>query len=541
MLVGAITLLAVLARVVPFGDALYGDELSAYFVVTGHGIGGILDLVQSDQEVTPPLFFLLARSLQGIGDPAESLRWVPMISGVASVPLTYLLGTRTLNRRAALVGAALMALSPFLIFYSTEGRPYALLMLLCLGSTLALLRAIDGGGWPWWTVYALLSCATMYTHYTGAFLLAGQAAWALAYHRGAWQEIVGSNVVAAVGWLPWLSGYRADQESPGSALIGVLQPFGLDTFRTDVLHWAVGHPLTVLSVRDMPGDRALVPIALGLAIGLVAIVVEVVRGRWRVRLPGASVSLVLILALSSPVLAGLYSAVGESVFLPRNLIASSPGLALLLALLVTHPRPRLVWVPATALLVVGFAVASARMLEDASQRPDYEGVAAFIEERDGSSAVTVDSPGLSPGPFTQLDVALAPGEPEQQAAALRLGRPSHAAELRADQPKGPGQFALLPIASPKAIARRAVRRADGEPIFFVNPGDLTLAELRGDLGPGADPATRARAAFAAESDAAAFARALPSSYRAIETRTFPGLFGYGTLSVYKLTLEPSDS
>jgi uncharacterized membrane protein len=65
----------------------------------------------------------------------------------------------TVGARAAVVGCALVALFPFLIFYSTEARPYALLVLLILLSTLALLRAVRAGGLGWWAAYAVFACA----------------------------------------------------------------------------------------------------------------------------------------------------------------------------------------------------------------------------------------------------------------------------------------------------------------------------------------------------------------------------------------------
>jgi Dolichyl-phosphate-mannose-protein mannosyltransferase len=534
LLLGAITTVGILLRVPSFSDSLNGDELATYYVVTDHGFDRIIEIVRGDQEVTPPLYLLLAGLTQGIGDQMDSLRWVPLLSGIASIPLTYALGVQLVARRAALTAAAIMALSPFLIFYSTEARAYAPAMLFALGSTFALVRAARGGRRWWWALYAALSCAAMYTHYTVAFVLAGQAVWALVYHRDAWRWLIGSNIAAAIAWAPWLSSYQADQDSPGAQLIGILQPFGFDAFKTDVLHWAFGHPLTLLSVREMPGNWAIGLIALGLAIAVAGIGWEMVR-QGRVGLPGEGVSLVFILALSTPVLAALYSAVSVSVFLPRNLISSSPGLALALGLIVTRPRARAVWVSATAALVAGFAVAGARMLADDSDRADYKGVASFIADRGGGPLTTVDSPGLSPGPLSQLDVAFAPGKAEpRDAAALRLGRPTRAAQLRASQPGGPGQFAVLPIPSPASIARQAVRRANGRPIFLVNPGDFTFSEIRGELGSGSSPEARAHSFAAPATDLGAFARALPRDYAVAATKVFPGLFGPGDVSVYVL-------
>ena len=111
--------------------------------------------------------------------PPELLRLPSLLAGVAAIPLTYLLGARTIGRPAAVVGATLVALSPFQILFSTEARSFALLMLLTLLSTHRLAAGDRGeacrvvGG-----LRRLLACATMYANYTSVFLLAGQFLWA---------------------------------------------------------------------------------------------------------------------------------------------------------------------------------------------------------------------------------------------------------------------------------------------------------------------------------------------------------------------------
>lgn len=489
-------------------------------MTTGHSIGQVIDIVQGPQEVTPPLYPIVAGLTQGIGDSLNSLRWVSLLAGVACIPLTYLLGVRTVGRRAALVGAGVMALSPFMIFYATEARAYALMMLLVLGSSLALLQALEGPRRRWWALYAALSCAAMYTHYTAAFVLLGQAAWALGFHRHAWKWLVGANVAAAVAYLPWLSSYQADKDSPGADLIGVLQPFGLDAFTQDVLHWAVSHPGLNFSVREMPGDVALALMALALVIAAAVTAVELLSRERALRRPGEGVILVLVLAAVTPVLAGIYSAVDVSIFLPRNLIAGSPGLALVLGWVVTLPRQRVAYVAASVLLLAGFGIGGARLLDAEGQRTDYKAAARFIAERGGPGSVTVDLPGNSPGPLSQLDAAAAPGEPSpRRPAILRLGRAPRAAQLEV------GPFAAPPAPAAAAIARQAVRKAGarGE-IFLVYPGRSSLADLRretpGGLGAG-------------------FLAALGPDYRAVEARSFPGFFGLRPVTVYVLRRDPN--
>ncbi len=78
----------------------------------------------------------------------EMLRLPALIGGIGTIPLVYLIGTRTVGRGAALLATALTTLSPFMIYYSAEARGYGLMIFLLLGSTLAMLLAVDRGEPP---------------------------------------------------------------------------------------------------------------------------------------------------------------------------------------------------------------------------------------------------------------------------------------------------------------------------------------------------------------------------------------------------------
>ena len=94
------------------------------------------------------------------------MRLVSVLAGTAIIPLSFVLGRWTVGVRAGVVAAALVALGPFMIYYSTEARPYALLILLVLLSTLSLLRALSSERSRWWVAYAVFACAAAYTHFT---------------------------------------------------------------------------------------------------------------------------------------------------------------------------------------------------------------------------------------------------------------------------------------------------------------------------------------------------------------------------------------
>src|ERR1700694_6022519 len=120
LIVGAITLVGLLVRLPSFGNSIAGDETSTYWIVIGHSLSQVMRLIKPPQEVSPPLYFVVAWATKGfLGDSASSLLLISLLTGTAAMPLTYLLGMRLVGRRgAALVATSLMAVAPFMIYYS---------------------------------------------------------------------------------------------------------------------------------------------------------------------------------------------------------------------------------------------------------------------------------------------------------------------------------------------------------------------------------------------------------------------------------------
>ena len=61
-------------------------------------------------------------SLQWGGDSTVLVRLPSLVLGTAAIPVVFLLGRRVAGTRVGLFAAAILALSPFAIFYSTEAR-----------------------------------------------------------------------------------------------------------------------------------------------------------------------------------------------------------------------------------------------------------------------------------------------------------------------------------------------------------------------------------------------------------------------------------
>ena len=143
LVVLAMVVVGGILRFVVARQDLFGDELATYWVVSTRGLRGVVETVSTTAEITPPLSFVLSWLTTRLGLSPELVRLPALVAGIASIPLVYAVGMRTVGRSAAVLGAALTTLSPFMIFYSAEARGYGVLMGLLLLSTLALLLAID--------------------------------------------------------------------------------------------------------------------------------------------------------------------------------------------------------------------------------------------------------------------------------------------------------------------------------------------------------------------------------------------------------------
>lgn len=539
-MVGGVTAVGLALRLPSLGNSLFGDELSSYFIVTGHSLERVLYILNGHTvELSPPLYFVAAWLVERLGDSVHALRLVSLLAGTAAIPMTYLLGRWTVSCRAGVAGAAVMALSPYLIFYSTEARAYALLTLLLLASTLALLKALRDGGRSWWTTYAVCSCAAMYTHYIAAFVLLAQVIWAWSAHHEARKPLIASNFAAAIAFLPWLPVLVKDYHSPGTRVIGFLHPFGLQAVRTNIGHWAIGHPYLPLS--SVPGPVALAMLVSGCAAGVIGIILSVRQnsGRDLLRRPRSAPVLAIVLTLAMPLGLILYSLLGTSVWDERNLIASWPGLAVVIGAIITSGHGLLRAV--TVCFVTGaFAIGAYNLLSADNQRPDYRAAVAFIDRTGARRDPIAELPGPSPGPLSEVDAALAGYGPwmHQRRPVLRVGQASREAVLRA------APYAALPPPSARALDEQAARQARGSKLFVVSFGDApaSAVENAGRLNP--------RVAFGPVFGSGVtgfllgleFARlppfisALPAGFRLIQIKTFPGFLG---VSVYVFSDRPN--
>ena len=208
-----LTLLGFGLRVAVSQQDLFADELSTYWIVATHDLGGVISTVNSDAEITPPLSFVVAWLSTQVHLSPEWLRAPSVLAGTLTIPLVFWVGARTVGRGAGLLAAALTTLAPFMVYYSAEARGYAVMIALVTLSTLAMLLAVDGRRWAW-ALYAAASAAAVYTHYTSVFVLAAQALWVLWAHPEARRPALIANAAAAAAYLPWVGDFATTSTRP---------------------------------------------------------------------------------------------------------------------------------------------------------------------------------------------------------------------------------------------------------------------------------------------------------------------------------------
>ena len=382
--VGLLTVVAFVLRLSSLGDSVFGDEILLLARVDDRGLGAMLDQVH-DLESTPPFHFILAWAGTKIAsDPVTGIRLPSLLLGPATVPLVYLAGRRALGESAGVVGAAVVALSPFAIFYGSEGRAYATLAFLVAASLVCLLRAVEGGRTGWWVAWALACVLVLYTHYTGVYVLLAEGAWALIAHPARRRALLLASAGVVLAYLPWIPSFLTQSDDNASNRIDSFAPLSPGSFFRDWLKSVDGHPF--IPLRELPGRTAEIVFCAVVAVALAVAVVRLLRDRDR---PRDGLVLVAAVALATPLGLLLYSLVAKSIVLPRNMIASLPAMALVVGWALTALGRRAAPL-AVALALGSLCVGTVAVVKDENRRPPFEDAARFIDARAQPDDAVID-------------------------------------------------------------------------------------------------------------------------------------------------------
>ena len=403
--VAAASLLHLVLGAIRLGsESVWLDELMSIQMATGTWTnlwGWFLFLPEQH-----PLYYLLLRPwLAVLGDSAVALRSLSLLFGVATVPLMYLLGRDLVDARTGVVSAFLMALSPFWIFYSQEGRMYTLLVLLVCVSTWLFVRhlaARDSGAPASLAWYWVVSALGMYTHFFFVFVLFSHAAVYL-FDRASWRQritdILRLGVPVFLAYLPWLImlavGLSGEQEWKSVRTVLFAVPYTFVRFAVGYGTFVANYQWQEHVVELLRDDWAVLTLAVASHAALV------LPGLWAWRALGPSARRVLVATLVVPLLLPLVLSVitilaGERYFmvvLPVYLIALATGLVHLLR---EEGRARWLGVLGGAVLAMVTAyTVQAHYLNPEAGKEQWNDVVAELEARVGEDDPVFVAPAMS--------------------------------------------------------------------------------------------------------------------------------------------------
>ncbi|HEV3213046.1 MAG TPA: glycosyltransferase family 39 protein [Acidimicrobiales bacterium] len=185
----------------------------------------------------PPLYYYLLHVWMGaFGHSDAAIRSLSGLFGVLALPLFWWVVRRGFGRVEALAALAVLASSPFAVYFATETRMYSLVVLLVvagIGAVQALLSKPTG---PRAALLAVITALLLYTHYWALYLLVVVGCWLLLVavrgtdprRRGGAYGLA-ALVAGSVAWLPWVPTFlyqRAHTGTPWSAAPTLAAAFG---------------------------------------------------------------------------------------------------------------------------------------------------------------------------------------------------------------------------------------------------------------------------------------------------------------------------
>jgi mannosyltransferase len=380
---GAVAIATAIGGVLRFAtlDAkgFWQDEIATLAVIGG-GLGDVLSSV-ADFERAPPVYYVVAWAWTAVfGDGEVGARSLSAVAGTAAIPIAYVAGRELVSRRIGAIAAALVAVNPFLIWYSQEARPFALLVAL---SALALVffgRALRTGRQRDVALWALTSGLALATHYFAAFPFAAEAAWLLSISKLRRPAIAGTAAVGVLGAA--LIPLAVEQQSR----------FSTDDFITDLslASRALEVPPSFLIGFEVPYPASIVFAGLAGSLAIVAVVLLLRRAgpaEHRGALICASIG---VAGIGLPLLIALF---GLDVFYYRNVIAALVPLIVTFAAGFGASRAQPVGLAACGVLVALLAALSvATASEDKYGRESWREAAAALGDPEGPRAIVSTPP-----------------------------------------------------------------------------------------------------------------------------------------------------
>jgi uncharacterized membrane protein len=187
----------------------YDETVSAYLAT--QSLGSLI--AHTARDIHPPLYYIWLHFWQGlVGSNEFSLAFLSLFWGLVLIASTATFARWLGGNHIGLVTAALVALSPFNVWYSQEVRMYTLGTTFGVWSLMALWRMLTGQRMKkrWMGLWLFSAVMGLYTLYYFAFLLLWEAifvAWSLWRHKATierWRRWLILALMSLLFWAPWI-------------------------------------------------------------------------------------------------------------------------------------------------------------------------------------------------------------------------------------------------------------------------------------------------------------------------------------------------
>lgn len=346
-------------------QSLWYDEWLTSSAVSG-GVRQILRHVEKREGIAPTYFLLMHGWVRLFGAGETALRSVSALAGTATVAVAYAIARELgLRRATARVAAFLVAVSPMLVWYSQEARPYSIVAFLGALSFLTFVRVRNRGRRQDFLVWALVCACTVAFHYFAAFIVATEAMALLLSRRDQWREVLLSCV-------------------PGAVVLSALAPVAAIQYsHTENRQWISGFGLryrlseagrSALVGPSPPSGRLWIAAAMIAALAALLIVTRTSHAERR------AAALTIAVAGGAVVLPLGAVVIGVDVVLARYLIASLVPLVVAASIgLATHRARWIGGAAAVVLCAISLTVVVAVARDPRLQKPDWRAVARVFE------------------------------------------------------------------------------------------------------------------------------------------------------------------
>lgn len=144
------------------GQSLWNDEIKSF----NYASRSVWEIVTIPfwRDTHQPLYYLVLHFFLPLGNNEAILRLISLIFGVLSIGLFYMILKDFLEENYGLLGALLMAISPFHIWYSQEARPYTMILFLGLLSFYFLQKLVAEKSRRYRIAFVFSAAATYFCH-----------------------------------------------------------------------------------------------------------------------------------------------------------------------------------------------------------------------------------------------------------------------------------------------------------------------------------------------------------------------------------------